>query len=232
MIDGDPSGDDRAAGLSLSDPASLWPVLNALTHALAEDSHTHATTVVDGATRELAITRAHLDSGAGGTVLDHTQAQELRAGIEILMQEFRSDFDRLESEVACQQDQIALLVAPLGQSLVSGRTSPLEPTEPPRPVSPAAADERPAAPATVDVATVDVLSVDVANVNVQSEGTTPPLAESDVEAPPPGPEPARAPVTAQTPRPTDHRARWKANALVGAITLIVIVLVLALIGAL
>jgi hypothetical protein len=217
MTDEYRDGEDHSGASALWDPVSLGPLVDVLTRVLKADSDEQATTVVSGTSRELAILRAHLEPGpvSGGGHGQH--AAESRASVDALLQQFRSDSDRLESEVTRQQDEIASLVAQLGRQVIADdRGARPQESQPQLDGSSSLADDQPAA-------AVPLLSASQ-SPNAPSSGGSPGNQQStpilDATAPPVESHPAR-----------DHRGKWGGNVLVGAITLAVVLVVLAIIGA-
>jgi hypothetical protein len=193
-------------------------LVDVLTKVLKEDCHQQATTVVSGTSHELAMLRGHLEPGPVRGAGYEEQTAELRAVADTLMQQFRSESDRLESEVTRYQDEIASLVAQLGQQVTSTRSgATLQRSQPQPDLSRSLVYDRPAV-------THAVASAGRQTTASPSGGTSgEPESTAGLEATQTSP-PERRLVR-------EHRARWKGNALVGTITLVVVLLVLAIIGA-
>jgi hypothetical protein len=225
MNDDSLRGHDLSPVSALSDPAALWPLVDVLTKVLREDCDEQAAALVSGTSRELAILRAHLDSDAVSRVADERDAQEFRAGVDAIVEHLRSESDQLMSEVSRYQDEIASLVTQLGQRVMvtGGETTAEESRTQPEDGTRTFRDNRPGLTLAVAPTSQD------APPAPSSKSLGPPQPAARVDA-------TTAPVAETHPDEEhldrEHRARWKGNVLVGAITLAVVLVVLAILGAL
>jgi hypothetical protein len=214
--DGASGWEDPTPGLS--DPASLWPLVNALTAILGEDCDQHARAVVGDASQELAMTRALL--AERGLTVTPTGAPEddNRIGIERVMHQFRCDIDRWESEIVRYQEEIAQLAT----QLVHPDERPVLELAPPRPLQVggprhAVMDGHDTVRGSEWARADGALAVKGFPVDTEPIDTRSDQAESSATA------------AANT---RDQRNKWKANAIVGAITVMAVVLVLLILGTL